>query len=176
MRILLLGAILILVTSVSADVYRTYDKYGNVIFTDKPSADAEKIKIDKVQTVSPPPVADFEYTPPKKSKKTSYTKLEILEPKNDQVFTDGAGDVTVSVLVQPELNTEQGDYLVLTLDGKKQTNSGSTSFSFNNLDRGTHTTKVAVVNEDGKSLKSSAAISFTIKRHSVLNTSRPSPP
>ena len=175
MRLLLLLAALFLLTSVSAEVYRSLDEDGNIIFTDKPSPDAEKVKIDKVQTISPPAVEDFEYTPPAKSADSGYTKLEVMSPENDHVFTDNTGDVTVSILIEPALNTKLGDRLILTLDGKKQAESSSTSFPLTNLDRGTHTTKVDVVNKDGKSLESSSTISFTIQRTSVLNPNRPTP-
>ena len=172
MRILLLFVTLFFLTLVSAEVYRSLDENGNVVFTDKPSPDAEKIRIDKVQTISPPAVKDSEYTPPVKSVASVYTKLEVVSPENDQVLTGGAGNVTVSILIEPVLNTTLGDRLVLYMDGKKQAESSSTSFPFTNIDRGTHTTKVDVVDKDGKSLKSSAPVSFTVNRPSVLNPSR----
>jgi len=79
MRILLICITLTLLTTVSAGVYRSLDEDGNVVFTDKPSPDAEKIRIDKVQTVSPPAVEDFKYTPPEKPTETVYTKLLVLK-------------------------------------------------------------------------------------------------
>ncbi|MFT5425363.1 MAG: hypothetical protein ACI9ZT_000287 [Gammaproteobacteria bacterium] len=176
MQLLLLCITLTFLTSVSAEVYRSLDDDGNVIYTDRPSPDAEEIKIDEVQTISPPAVKDFEYTPPEKSAKTNYTKVEISSPANDQVFTGGPGDVTVSVLILPTLNTALGDRVILYMDGKKQADSTSTSFSFTNMDRGTHTVKVDVVDREGKALKSSAPVSFTINRTSILNPNRPAPP
>ena len=174
MRILLLLATLFFLTSVSAGVYRSTDADGNVIYTDKPSPDAEEIKIDNVQTI-PAGADDFQYAPPEESAEGDYTKLEIVNPENDHVFTGNTGDVTVNVVIEPELNTKKGDRLILTMDGKKEADSTSTSFSFTNLDRGTHTIEVLVVNKDGKSQMSSAPVSFTIKRTSVLNTNRPAP-
>ncbi len=167
MRILLLFVTLFFLTSVSAEVYRSLDEDGNVVFTDKPSTDAEKIRIDKVQTISPPKVKDFEYTPPAKSVDSVYTKLEVVNPKNDQVIIGNTGDITVSVLIEPGLNATLGDRLVLYMDGKKQAESSSTSFAFTNLDRGTHTAKVDVVNKEGKSLKSSTPVPFTVIRHTA---------
>jgi hypothetical protein len=169
MRLLLLFVTLFLLTSVSAEVYRSLDENGNVIFTDKPSPDAEKIKIDKVQTISPPAVEDFEYTPPEKPATEGYTKLEITSPQNNQTFTGGAGDVAVNILIEPALDTKQGDHLILTMDGEKQANSSPTSFSFHNVDRGTHTMKVDIVNKGGKSLKSSATVTFFVIRPTVSN-------
>lgn len=170
MRILLLLITLSFLTPVSAGVYRSVDEDGNIIYTDKPSADAEKIKIDKVQTV-PAGDSNFEYTPPEDSAdEGAYTKLEVVNPENDHVFTGNTGDVTVSVVIEPALNTKRGDSLILTMDGKKAGESTSTSFSLTNLDRGTHTIEVYVVDKGGKSLMESAPVSFTVKRTSVLNS------
>ncbi len=169
MRILLLFVTLFFLTSISAGVYRSVDEDGNVIFTDRPSPDAEKIRVDKVQTISPPAVKDFEYTSPEKPAKEGYAKLEIISPQNDQTFTGGAGIVTINILIEPALDTEQGDRLILTMDGEKQAESSSTSFSFTNLDRGTHTTKADIVNKGGRSLKSSATVTFYVIRPTVSN-------
>ncbi len=174
MRILLLLVTLFFLTPVSAGVYRSVDEDGNIVYTDKPSPDAEKIKIDKVQTI-PAGDSNFEYTPPEKSAEAAYTKLEIVNPESDHVFTGNTGDVTVSVDIQPALNTKRGDRLILTMDGKKAGDSTSTSFNLTNLDRGTHTIEVYVVNKGGKSLMESAPVSFTVKRTSALNTNRPAP-
>jgi hypothetical protein len=179
MRILLLLITFCFLTPVSAGVYRSVDEDGNIVYTDKPSPDAEKIKIDNVQTV-PAGDSNFEYTPPENlSEEGAYTKLEVVNPENDHVFTGNTGDVTVSVMIEPALNTKRGDRLILTLDGKKAGDSTSTSFTLANLDRGTHTIEVYVVNKGGKSLMESAPVSFTMKRTSVLspsNPNRPTPP
>ena len=174
MRILLFLITLFFLIPVSAGVYRSLDADGNVVYTDKPSPDAEKIRIDKVQTIPAGP-DDFQYTPPEKFAGGDYTKLEIVDPVSDHVFTGNTGEVTVSVTIEPELNTKNGDRLILIMDGKKKADSSSTSFSFTNLDRGTYTVEVHVVNKDGKTLISSAPVLFTVKRTSVLNTNRPAP-
>ena len=175
MRILLLFVTLFFLIPVSAGVYRSLDADGNVVYTDKPSPDAEEIKIDKVQTI-PAGADNFEYTPPEKPAVGDYTKLEIVNPENDHVFTGNTGEVIVSVVIEPELNTKRGDRFILTMDGKKVADSTSTSFSFTNLDRGTHTVEVHATNKNGRYLMSSAPVSFTIKRTSVLNPNNPNRP
>ena len=47
-----------------ADVYRSVDENGNIVFTDKPSPDAEKVELQEVQTVSPASVPPFKYKKP----------------------------------------------------------------------------------------------------------------
>jgi len=175
MRILLLFVTLFFLIPVSAGVYRSVDADGNTVYTDKPSPDAEEIRIDKVQTI-PAGADDFVYTPPEKSTEIVYTKLNIVAPKNNHVFTDNTGDMIVSVLIEPELNAKNGDRLVLTMNGKKEPESSSISFSFTNLDRGVYKIKVDVVDKDGKTLKSSKRISFTMNRTSILNPNHPAAP
>jgi len=130
---------------------------------------AEKVKIDKVLTVPAGP-DDFKYTPPEKPDLGNYTKLEIVNPENNHVFTGNTGEVNVSVKITPALR--ESDSFIFYMDGKKQGDSSSPSFQMTNLDRGTHTVKVDVANKDVKSLKSSATVSFTVKRTSKK---RPSP-
>ena len=102
MRPLLLCITLTFLTSVSAEVYRVLDEDGNVIFSDKPSPGAEEIKIDHVQTISPPKVKDFEYTPSVENTTDGvYTSLEIVSPENDQIFTGSEGDISVNILIHP---------------------------------------------------------------------------
>lgn len=173
MRLFLFCISLTFLTPAFADVYRSVDADGNVGYTDRPSPDAEKVKIDKVQTVPAGP-DDFKYTPPEKPDLGNYTKLEIFNPENNHVFTGNTGEVNVSVTITPALR--ESDSFIFYMDGKKQGDSGSPSFQMTNLDRGTHTVKVDVVNKDGKSLKSSAPVSFTIKRTSALNPNRPGAP
>ena len=72
MRIFTLLFCLLLAMASSAEVYRFVDENGNVVFTDKPSPDAELVNVDELQTIKPPPVGDFKYTPPAK-KKAKYT-------------------------------------------------------------------------------------------------------
>lgn len=169
MRSLLLCVTLIFFTSVSAEVYRVLDEDGNVIFSDKPSPGAVEVEIDHVQTISPPKVKDFKYKPSVKDKTgDDYTSLEIVSPENDQIFTGKAVEVSVNILIQPALNTSRGDRLILTMDGIKQADSTSTSFTFGKLDNGKHTVKVVVVNKDGNPLKSSETVSFTINFRSDL--------
>jgi len=170
MRLLLFCISLTFLTPAFAEVYRSVDADGNVAYTDRPSPDAEKVWIDKVQTI-PAGTDEFKYTPPEKPDLGNYTELEIVNPENNHVFTGNTGEVTVSVTIQPALR--DSDSFIFYMDGQKKGDSRSNSFQMTNLDRGTHTVKVDVVNQDGKSLKSSATVSFTVKR--TIGRPRPAP-
>ncbi len=180
---------LILAAEVFADVYRTVDKNGNAIFTDKNSPDAEKIKMQKTTTtidsLDLPDLSLIEGNAIERGERNgssikelaqaSYAKLEITNPKNDQVFTN-IDNMTVSVVAQPQLNTANGDHFILNINGKKMTTSNSPSFGLTDITRGTHEIEVYIANKNGESLVRSAPVSFTVKRHTILLPKKPSTP
>src|SRR3990172_5300642 len=145
------------------DVYRTVDEHGNVIYTDTPAQGAEKIRVDEVQTINPGDVPQFVYTPPADAGDT-YSRLEIVSPENDSVIQ--GNNVTVSVALEPPLNLRTGHYLELRLDGNEAASGSGLQFTLSNLERGTHTLDMAVVDQSGNRLIISPPVSFTIYQHS----------
>ena len=68
----LMVAISLLLTNVAqAEIYKTYDKNGNVIFSDVPSADAQQLEAKPIATVPALPrnVIDQKLKPQKDDKK-----------------------------------------------------------------------------------------------------------
>lgn len=172
MRISLLILSFLLSVSIQADIYKYIDEEGNVVFTDRPYPAAERIKTDKVQTIEAPaprpaatqPVAPEEADEPEKK---GYTKLEITSPKNDSSVRDNAGNILINVALAPALDAGAGDSLVLYMDGKMVSAGPGTQFSLKNVDRGTHSISVAVVDKDTKELKRSSPVKFTLQRISI---------
>ena len=146
------------------DVYRTVDEHGNVIYTDTPAQGAEKIRVDEVQTINPGDVPQFVYTQPADAGDT-YSRLEIVSPENDSVIQ--GNNVTVSVALEPPLNLRTGHYLELRLDGNEAASGSGLQFTLSNLERGTHTLDMAVVDQSGNRLIISPPVSFTIYQQSV---------
>ena len=159
--------ILLLSLSISSvfatEVYRSVDEDGNVIFSDTPSSDSERIEIREPVTIQPP-TETFEYEPQIK-KVEDYKRVEISSPADDTAIRDNQGNVSITVAIEPGLNT--GDVLVLYFDGKEYASGQATSFSMSNLDRGTHQLRAVIKSRDGRILKSSATTSFHILRHSI---------
>lgn len=147
-------------------VYKTVDEDGNIIFTDKPSADSEEIKLKELQTIDNPNPA--QYRPPSKKSKpidesNVYKTLLITNPTDGSGIRNNAGNVTISVSLQPGLRS--GHSIVIKMDGKEISNGSATSASLSNIDRGSHNIDVSVVNSAGKSLISSSS-SFSLLRAS----------
>lgn len=153
---------------VAADVYRTVDEDGNVIYSDIPAADSEKIRVDEIQTIAPGEVPKFEYTPPPKEV-AAYTKLEIVSPANDSIIQSDEGKLTISAIVEPGLNRAAGHYLVLYLNGAEAASGTSSQFMLDNVERGTYTANIAVMDQSGTQVMSSPSVAFTLYQHSALH-------
>lgn len=172
MRIILLIMGLLAASVASADVYRSVDESGNIIYSDKPSPEAEKIQIDQVQTIEAPDIGPFEYTPPENPAGTSiYTKLEITSPEDGATIRSNSGEITISSVLEPGLNIAAGHQLVLVMDGN-DVSTGGPQFNLENIDRGTHSVSVAIKDKGGKVVMQSQPVTFTLQRFAV----QPAPP
>lgn len=171
--------------SAQAEIYRSVDAEGNVVFTDEPIAGAEKIDIspstvisaeqgistgdeeaDEILKLSP---EGFSATEPEVDAIPAY-QVRVIAPAHDESIWVNNGDVTVSLIVEPQLDTERGDLIVLNVDGAAVGQAqASTSFQLTNLSRGTHTATATIVDSNGSALTSSETITFHLHRTSVLN-------
>lgn len=163
--------LLLISLAVSAEVYRSVDKQGNVIFSDTPTDNAVKIELQESYVYTPPVIidlADEEPSPPALENEMPDYGLMITAPSQNEAIRENSGDVTISSTIVPELNTERGDRLVFTLDGNlKSAAQDSTSYTFTNVDRGSHIAVVSVVDKTGTVLKSSKSILFHLQRVSA---------
>jgi len=152
-------------------VYKSKDASGNAVFTDRGSAASEKIKVQDPITF---PAQVFEEEKPfdyqnmqsegEQSHAATYAKLYISSPVDQQVIRDNAGNLTVEGIFPSRIAPEH--QVRLLLDGSfKAVFSGST-LALNNIDRGTHTLQLDIVDtKSGNVLIASPSVSFTIMRY-----------
>ena len=151
-----------------AQVYRSVGKDGSVIFSDQPTEGSVKVEVKKLETVKSldtPPPPDSSSTSPQ-AQPPSYTSVNIISPTDDQAIRENAGNLDVSVSVTPGLKPNHK--LVLYLDGAKYSTGTTSTFKMDNIDRGTHQLRVAVVDADGRQLIDSKSVTFHLLRYSVL--------
>jgi hypothetical protein len=155
----------ILTHSLQAEIYKWVDGSGIVHFSDKPQSGAETITLPPTQTYSPPKAAN-PVTPQQEQENSApidqqsvstYTKVMIIQPQDQETLRSNQGLLTVVTRVEPDL--EKTDRLQVLYDGnlvgKPQK---ELSFSLNNVYRGAHTLQVQVVSEDGHILGASSPI------------------
>ncbi|RJG50562.1 DUF4124 domain-containing protein [Motilimonas pumila] len=149
-------------------VYRWVDDNGVVHYSDKAVAGAKKVHI-KISPSHKVPMKASNQTPAAKAEqaaakeKTVNYQARIISPENDGTIRDNSGNIFVNVEVTPEFD---GDHsLQLLIDGKPLGGKiKSTSLKATNIDRGTHTLQVQLIDKGGKIIASTSSITVHLHR------------
>ncbi|MCB1757414.1 MAG: DUF4124 domain-containing protein [Gammaproteobacteria bacterium] len=157
-----------------AQIYKSTDEDGNIIYTDIPPDDsAKEVVLPELNvldtpktTYAPKKVAPENQSKPKSAFENKYTQLEIIQPSHEETIRDNAGNVILSVQLIPRLFAEKGDRLFIELDGQVVNNGTSNTVKLDNIDRGTHTVAAYIQDADGEQLIVAENISFELKRFS----------
>jgi hypothetical protein len=167
---LLLAPLVFFAQSPAAQIYRTTDEQGNVVFTDKPPAGAsttERIELPPTNTtpatvVKPRPETESEEPD---TDAPAYS-VAIISPANETSFPMGPGNFSVSAKVQP--SPGKNEALQLYIDGIPWGDpQQGASWALTNIFRGQHDLTVAIVDAKGKHLASSAPIRVFVHRPSI---------
>lgn len=158
-----------MLSSQATEVYMSRDANGNVIFSDKPSSNAQVHEIKELPSVPAytPPVESLQ--PAKKTEPTfSYTSFAIISPSDDFTLPTGfTGNLEISGLLSPGLRESDTIHL---LDNNRSIKQGrQTAFFLENLNRGEHVFQMQVRDSKGKAIMTSNSITVHVKRASVLN-------
>lgn len=173
MRILWL-LLWILVTPLTlAEVYKTVDKDGRTVYTDKPKNEkAEKVELREINTV--PGAAPLPYSSPVESMDTrqaqiDYT-LEIISPRQEAAIPVGQRDLAIAAVTSPPL--QEGHLLVYFMNGELLEETTLNNIIIKDVPRGTHTLVVEAINADGQSLGVSPPVTVNVIR---ANPKKPAP-
>lgn len=167
---LLLALLYLLPLLAAADIYKSTDAEGNVVFSDTPRPGAKKIILPPTPVYNFPTPAPSVNAPSSKATANAYyTLLRIVRPAPGETVRDNTGAVDVSVELTPPLNVQAGHKLIVALDGNTLTQQeNATQIKLSNLDRGVHTLKATVLDASGQVQISSQSLTFYMKRESVL--------
>jgi len=164
-RCLTLLILLLALPLYAAEVYKSVDRHGSTVFSDQPSANAEKIEVQDVMTIPA-----LQTQPPKPSVDEPverYTELTILSPKNDETYLRSEGDLIISVQTKPALF--ESDRVVIYLNSNEFLSGKSLTYNVPELDRGTYQLRIAIKDSADKIVKSSGTITFHMRQTSIQN-------
>jgi hypothetical protein len=149
------------VEAYQAKVYVWRDENGVLVFSDSPRPGAEEVKVEEKNDVLPSvDTSILDITP-----QVIEDKYEVVvtQPEQNATIRDNSGSVFVSGGIKPIF--KRGFKVQLILDGKvyekPQTHS---MFALRNIDRGEHQIKLELLNEKGKVIASSEAVTFYMHR------------
>ena len=153
-----------------AEIYKWVDASGGVHYSDIPHPGAQRMVIPGVQSFTPPaPVetkTDESQTVGSAEAAKAYKSLAIVQPADQATIRNNQGYVLINVAIEPPL--QDGDLLQIIFDGnpfgKPQSNL---SFALSNINRGTHTLSVQVLDKHGKVILKSKPIQFFMHRPRV---------
>ncbi len=179
-----------LVMPAAAQIYRVTDADGNVEFTDVPPRPGEK---GGPVVLSGENTFQIEDALPSEPSATSwssgstddegaddtqaigYEMLQVVSPADDSEVRENAGNVAVSVAVNPELRP--GNRVQLEMDGKVIRTTTTTKINLTEVDRGSHVLRAHIIDDRGDRLISSEPSVFHLSRYSVITApNRPPTP
>ena len=167
--LLLLGSVLLPCTSHATTLYKWTDENGVVHYSDQPHQGAEKIQVAKAQSYKAPPAPAPRITAHSNQQAAAvrYDRVQITSPQDGDVLVNTGGRVPVSIDVEPAL--APGHQLWLTLDGQRIDGLGTGSdATLSDLDRGTHTLQLQIMDADGAVLASADPVNFTVRQTSSI--------
>ncbi len=169
--------LLVFAQALQADVYKTINADGEVVFSDRPGQGAERVELPGLTTYKPPPVT--KRTP--RSAATAagddagqYSSLKVSSPEDEATIWDNEGIISLSLEIDPELQTDTGHRIQYYLDGKPDGEAEtSLTYTYRDVDRGTHTVSAAVVDVEGNALISSSPVTVHLHKASILHPTNP---
>jgi hypothetical protein len=159
--------------SMHAEIYKTVDADGNVVFTDVPPKDQSKaIVLETQNTYTPEASAAPKQSPERPAEEEPapvlYDHIAIVAPQHDAPVRENTGNVTVVVTSNPALDSSRGHTMQILVDGQIASSGQSNSVALTNLDRGTHQLTAQIVDGNGQIVVSSSPITFHMLRYSAL--------
>ena len=172
---------ILLSSETSADgFYKWVDARGNTQYSDEPPAKGHAKKLSlppitilenygKQWQVTPIPPAKRPRANPikqqtikKQPQGFQYKALNFIAPKFGQSIKANDGDISAMLNIKPPLR--KGHSFIYVLDGKDVSRGVSRIANFQNLQKGSHSLMVKVINSKGKPLQKSREINFTVNR------------
>lgn len=152
----------------AAEMWRWVDSDGVVHFADRAVPGAEKFTLQSTQKPSAPAAGT---APPARTAVRPadfrYTSCAITSPGQDEVFNN-VNAVIASIELLP--GQRPGDRVLMNLNGRRVANwpEAALGFTLTELYRGTYSLSAQILDEAGKTMCTSAQVSFHIRQPSML--------
>ena len=167
--------ILLLMASaaVHAEVYKSINADGEVVYSDQPTRGAERIKMPALPSYTPPPIRTPSRSRPAAEQQTHYEHFTLSSPANEATIRNNLGTVTIETLLSPALMSSLGHSIQYYLDGVAHGAAiDSTTLTLTNVDRGQHQLSASVLDAAGTVLISTTGTTVFVKRNSKLHGNR----
>lgn len=159
--------IVMMASATHAQIYKSTDEQGNVVFSDAPAgAASERVELPRLNTTPPPPsIVPLERSDAA-APEPEEVQVTITSPANETTIPMGGGNFSVSASISPEQS--KGQLLQLLMDGTPQGEpQPSGTWALQNVMRGQHDLVVEARDASGKVLARSDPVRVYVLRPSI---------
>jgi hypothetical protein len=171
-----IGILLVLLsTPVCADIYKSINADGEVVYSDKPEKGAEQLEMQPLPSYTPPPQNTAISLPAQSAVQPppQYRSFALVSPVHEATIRNNLGTIEVTASLEPALLTREGHRIQYFLDGIAQGDAtDSSTLTLTNIDRGEHQLSASVVDAQGGILMETPLTTVFVKRTSKLHGER----
>jgi len=152
------------------DIYKTVDEDGNTVYTDqKPSDDAEPIKLRELTVVDPVDLGETEVLDGESENGQEGPppfRLQVAAPAPEETIWNTA--YVLGVQVEASRQLPAGSELVYRIDGQERARTREQNIEIEEVWRGEHQLQVELVGSDGELIAASDPLTFYMRQASAL--------
>jgi hypothetical protein len=150
----------------TAKIYVWHNERGELVYSDTPRPGAEEVKTTPGNIIQLSTTLETQVLDIASQKIAEDYQVVINHPNDNATIRDNTGSVYISGSIKPIF--KRGLKIQLILDGKPHLKPQTHAmFSLRNINRGEHQIKMQLLNEKGKVIALSKAITFYMHRASV---------
>ena len=149
-------------------IYKSVDENGNVIFSDEPPTpeatpyDIPDANLSVISTVRANPRQTNRQQP--NSLDTIKRTFDFISPGVDETFWGTSATLRVQLDIKPRLTSNLS--IILYIDGEQVREINTNQVNINSIERGTHTVRAELVDQNGNILEQAGPRTFFMKQHS----------
>jgi hypothetical protein len=165
----------LLATLAQAEVYKSINEDGEVVYSDRPGENAERLRMPALPTYTPQPVRSTSRisNTERTLQPEAYDSFEIASPADDSTIRNNIGSLEITTLISPALMVPLGHSIQFYIDGNAHgAASDATTLSLTNVDRGSHQLSASVLDANDRVLISTPPVTVHLKRASKLHGNR----
>jgi len=167
----------LLAGSAHAEVYKSTNAAGEVVYSDTRTKGAEAMKLPALPTYTPPPVTPSISTKAEPVEKVVYEECVFLKPEDDATIRNNQGIINAELKLTPALRSKRNHRVQFYLDGEAYGEPGSSiRTTMSNVDRGEHSLTASVLDANGDSLISADPVIVHLHRETIHNPNNPNNP
>jgi len=168
---------LLLAGSAHAEIYKSINAAGEVVYSDTRTQGAETLKMPALPTYTPPPATSSTTSKAKTVETAIYDDFVFLTPEDDATIRNNQGIINAELKLTPALRGKLNHRVQFYLDGEAYGEPGSSIRTvMSDVERGMHSLTASVLDANGESLISTDPVIVHLHRESIFNPNNPNNP